>query len=218
MAFADSVASYPDRGPYGRSEFRGNTSGYLIKDLIETYHPTFVYDPMHGSGTTGDVCRHLKIPYRSTDIREGGDVLQPKVRKDVEAQLPVSGVDLIFWHPPYWNMIGYCDDFNDLSQAPSYESFLARCEDILKWLGTLLSADGRIALLLADLRKRNSKRTYFLTDDITAEPRLVRCKLEKQFRIIKIQHKTLSDGDVGLEIPMVHEYLTIMGRRSVTNA
>lgn len=214
MAFADSVASYPERGPYGRAEFRGNTSGYLIKDLIETYHPTFVYDPMHGSGTTGDVCKHLQIPYFATDIRNGDDVTLDAVRRKVRAALPADGVDLIFWHPPYWNMIGYCDDFNDLSQAPTYTSFLARCEGILRWLGTLLSEHGRIALLLADLRRRKSTKTYFLTDDITREDRLARCALEKEFRIIKVQHNTKSSGDVGLEIPLVHEYLTIMCRRS----
>ena len=213
MAFADSVASYPERGPYGRAEFRGNTSGYLIKDLIETYQPATVYDPMHGSGTTLDVCRHLKIQCWSTDIHDGDNVLELKTRRKVQDLLPSGGVDLIFWHPPYWNMIGYCDDPGDLSQAPSYDSFLARSEDILRWLATLLTPNGHIALLMADLRKRSSKRTYFLTDDLTAEPRMVRCKLMKEFRVIKVQHNTLSKGDVGLSIPMVHEYLTIMRRR-----
>jgi hypothetical protein len=213
MAFADSVASYPNRGPYGDSLFRGNVSGYLIKDLIETYQPGFVYDPMHGGGTTGEVCEHLKVPWYATDIRKGGDVMKKVVRQGVQHELPDAGVDLIFWHPPYWNMIGYTHDENDLSQAPTYDSFLARSEDILKWLATLLSTDGRIALLLADLRLKRSTRTYFLTDDLTAEHRMVRCKLEKQLRIIKIQHKTMSNGHVGLEIPMIHEYLTIMGNR-----
>ena len=31
----NSVISYPDRGQYGRNEYRGNCSGYVIKDLIQ---------------------------------------------------------------------------------------------------------------------------------------------------------------------------------------
>jgi len=34
-----SVVSYPDRGPYGKSDYRGNCSGYLIKELLEHYKP-----------------------------------------------------------------------------------------------------------------------------------------------------------------------------------
>lgn len=33
-----SVVSYPDRGPWGNNKYRGNCSGYLIKDLIEQFH------------------------------------------------------------------------------------------------------------------------------------------------------------------------------------
>jgi hypothetical protein len=29
-----SVVSYPARGPWGDSKYRGNCSGYLVKDLI----------------------------------------------------------------------------------------------------------------------------------------------------------------------------------------
>jgi len=31
----DSVISYKDRGPYGNNSYRGNCSGYVIKDLIQ---------------------------------------------------------------------------------------------------------------------------------------------------------------------------------------
>ena len=31
----NSILSYKDRGPYGNANYRGNCSGYVIKDLIE---------------------------------------------------------------------------------------------------------------------------------------------------------------------------------------
>ena len=32
-----SVVSYPDRGPWGNNKYRGNMSGYLVKDIIEQF-------------------------------------------------------------------------------------------------------------------------------------------------------------------------------------
>lgn len=210
MAFSQSIVSYPDRGPYGDALFRGNTSGYLIKDLIETYQPSFVYDPMGGSGTTNDVCTHLKVAHLSTDIHQGVDVTDLQHRRKVQAML-TTAPDLIFWHPPYWNMISYTSDPGDLSQCPTYAGYLDACESIMKWLSRLLAPGGRIALLLADLKKKNSEKTYFLTDDLTESARVARCNLTKEFRYIKVQHKTASGGEVGhLGVPMVHEYLTIL--------
>ena len=213
MAFAQSIVSYKDRGPYGDALFRGNTSGYLIKDLIETYQPSYVYDPMAGSGTTGDVCRHLEIPYLETDIREGYNVLNLTTRRIIEKKL-VQPPDLIFWHPPYWNMVRYTDDPDDLAESATYMIFVNRCVDIMKWLGSLLPVGGHLALLLADLRLKSSPTTYFLTDDITESSRVMRARLEKEFRYIKIQHHTTSSGNVNYhDVQMVHEYLTIMRRR-----
>lgn len=37
--FNSSVVSYPGRGPYGTSSYRGNTSGRIVREFLETYHP-----------------------------------------------------------------------------------------------------------------------------------------------------------------------------------
>ena len=50
-----SVVQYSDRGPWGDTKFPGNTSGYLLVDLIDYYQPESILDPMEGSGTTSDV-------------------------------------------------------------------------------------------------------------------------------------------------------------------
>ena len=34
-----SIVSYKERGPYGKSSYRGNCTGYIIKDLIEQFYP-----------------------------------------------------------------------------------------------------------------------------------------------------------------------------------
>lgn len=35
----DSVISYSERGKYGNSKYRGNSSGKVIKNLIEQFYP-----------------------------------------------------------------------------------------------------------------------------------------------------------------------------------
>lgn len=73
-----------------------------------------------------------------------------------------------------------------------------------------------IALLLADLRKRGMDRTYFLTDDTTSTATMAKARLQKEVRIIKIQHNTTTAGRMeDLDIKMAHEYLTIMTPRSL---
>ena len=75
-----SVVSYPERGSYGHSKFRGNCSGYLAKDLMEYFRPKRVLDPMEVSGTTGDVCNELGIEYAGLDPRKGFNLPEDEVR------------------------------------------------------------------------------------------------------------------------------------------
>ncbi|GAJ14356.1 unnamed protein product, partial [marine sediment metagenome] len=94
-----SVVNYPQRGPWGDTKFPGNTSGYLLVDLIDYYQPKSILDPMEGSGTTGDVAFDMgDISYLGLDIRNGFDL----VGDEVEGKY-----DLIFWHPPYYGAMDY---------------------------------------------------------------------------------------------------------------
>ena len=56
-----SVISYKERGKYGNSLYRGNCSGYVIKDLIEHFYPDskpkkFI-EVFSGGGTGKDVAK-----------------------------------------------------------------------------------------------------------------------------------------------------------------
>jgi len=50
----NSVLDYPNRGPWGENSYRGNFSGFLIKDLFYQLRPQSVLDVFEGSGTTKD--------------------------------------------------------------------------------------------------------------------------------------------------------------------
>lgn len=212
----NTFVSYPDRGKWGSGAWEGNTSGHLILDLIDTYQPVSVFDPMEGSGTTADVCRDRGITYIGGDLKKGFDVLNPKnqleMSKHIWSETNDRGADMIFLHPPYWAMIRYSNMNNDLSNGP-YSLWLSRMEQIIRWCSRQLSPQGFIALLLADFRYND--RTYFLTDDTTSMGQMFQAGLEKEIRYIKVQHKTNSRGVVNIpgNVRFVHEYVTILRRR-----
>lgn len=58
-----SVVSYPDRGNYGKSSYRGNCSGRLIEDIIDQGHMTSLFDFMVGSETMEDFINRRGFTY-----------------------------------------------------------------------------------------------------------------------------------------------------------
>lgn len=91
-----SVMSFPERGTYGDSKWRGNTSGFVIKELIEHFNPKLFVDACEGSGTSGDVCKEMGIDYVGLDLYKGQDF----TRDYILNQLP-RPADVCFTHPPY---------------------------------------------------------------------------------------------------------------------
>ena len=110
-----SVVSYPDRGPWGDSRYRGNCSGHLVKDLILRFGCQSVFDPSEGGGTVRDVVtginQYLKkdIEYEGRDLRQGWNLMT--------SPLPDKQYDLVWYHPPYWDIIRYSENRYDLSNA-----------------------------------------------------------------------------------------------------
>ncbi len=140
-----SLLRYTERGPWGRSSYAGNCNGYLLVDLIVQFRPRSVFDPMEGSGTTGEVCFDLRVDYAGRDLRSGFDLLS--------SPLPDRQFDLIFWHPPYWPGFRYSTHPNDFSSARNVEDFLKRLEHGFRRLTDRLAENGRLVLLIGDGRK-----------------------------------------------------------------
>ncbi len=115
-----SVMSFPERGKWGDSRWRGNCSGHVIRELVEHFRPQTFVDACEGSGTSGDVCRELGVQYVGLDLHKGNDF----TRDFVLAALPwEQGADVAFSHPPYHSMIQYSGnvypvvDGNDTSKC-----------------------------------------------------------------------------------------------------
>lgn len=192
-----SVVSYPDRGPWGDSSYRGNTTGHLIKDLIKFYKPDSVLDPMEGSGTTGDVCRELGIEYDGFDLKDGFDLFTD--------ELPPKHYDLIFFHPPYWDIIQYSDSPRDMSNAESLDEYLHLLFKAIEILSQYLSKNGVLVLQIGDKRRRGE---YY---PLGAYVQVFRRK-ELKAKLVKVQHNMKSSAKKygGNFIPIIHEEVLVM--------
>ena len=198
-----SVVSYPERGPYGDNKYRGNCSGYLIKDLLEHYKPKSVLDPMEGSGTTRDVCKELNIEYQGEDLHKGQNALFFNPETQIER------FEFIFFHPPYWDIIQYSEHALDLSVTQKYSKYVLQLRTVFNNLIQRIQNKGHIAILIGDIRKQG--RYYHPIGDIWS-------LLEGRSKgvdalIIKIQHNVDSNDTLYSNsniIRIMHEYCVVL--------
>lgn len=151
-----SIVSYKERGNFGNSNYRGNCSGYIIKDLIKQFYPNnsepkkFV-EIFSGGGTGRDVANELNITNSlHLDLNNGWDALTDEIP---------TGTDFVFSHPPYWDIISYAQQrnsfsANDLSNKMSYEEFIQKLNLVNEKIYHSLINGGRHATLIGDVRKQ----------------------------------------------------------------
>ena len=198
-----SVVSYPDRGPWGDSRYRGNCSGYLVKDMILRFKCQSVFDPAEGSGTVRDVVsginRYLtkEIDYEGRDLKKGWDILT--------SPLPEKQFDLVWYHPPYWDIIRYSDDSKDLSNCRNLEDFEIRLNQSVERLYQSIRTGGVLVILIGDKRKNGCY--YPLIKTLLSNKKIGQLKAI----IIKVQHNCRSDqrqyrSQNPFLIPIRHEY------------
>ncbi len=207
--FTSSVVSYPERGNFGKSGWQGNTSGLLIKDLLQTFRPNVFVDPACGSNTSGDVARSFQaqgcnLEYYGRDLHSGFDLLSNSLQEEIK-----NPADLIFYHPPYFNMLRYSGNVwgkephpSDLSHCETYEDFMCKLQRTLFNSYAALKNGGRLAVLIGDLRRQGQ---YFPMQSHVAAfapgviesiiiKRQHNCRSDRQnysSRIIRIEHESL---------------------------
>lgn len=200
-----SVVFYPDRGPWGDHKYRGNCSGHLIKDLILRFKAQSVFDPAEGSGTARDVVEGINqflkqgIVYEGRDLKDGWDVLT--------GVLPEKQFDLVFYHPPYWDIIRYTEDGRDLSSCKTLEEFEAKLNKSVERLLGTVKPGGILAVLIGDKRKEG--KYYALIKTLLMNSNIGQLKAI----IIKVQHNCTSERKFYWNnpflIPIRHEYCLI---------
>lgn len=215
-----SIVSYPNRGNYGNSQWRGNTSGHLIKELIQfaslntkTNMNNFLFvDACEGSGTSGDVCNELNCQYVGLDLHKGNDFTKDSILTSLSRE-----ADTVFTHPPYAEMVQYSGKQygneiikSDLSNPNiSKEEFLEKSQLMLLNQRDATREGGLYSTLIGDMRKKGQFWSF------QADYQNMMPKDELISVVIKMQHNCMSDGRTygGSFIPILHEYLLIWKKR-----
>ncbi len=197
-----SLVSYPDRGKWGNANYRGNATGKLIVDLHNVYKFDNVSDYMSGSFTTRDVGQDLGIITNCYDLNSGFDLVEDDIKERN---------NFIYWHPPYWNIIKYSGNMygdkpfkNDLSHISDYNEFIKVLNYCLAKQYSSLKVGGRIAILMADIKK--NKKLYSMLLDMNKLGTLEQIVIKEQLNC-KSDNRNYNNNSF---IRIAHEYCLIL--------
>lgn len=140
----------------GDKDFHGNCSPQIVEQCIWrlTEEGDLVVDPMAGSGTALDVCKRFNrrcLGYDIKPLENRPDIIQNDSRK---IPLESDSVDMIFIHPPYWNLAYFTkaeDNLPDLSRAKNVDEFIEMLEQVFRECYRILKPKKFMCVLLGDL-------------------------------------------------------------------
>lgn len=218
-----SFILFPDRGQGGNNQWRGNCSPKVIEAVIQyilkckqysgkdTSQFTMI-DPMSGSGSSQAAADKYNIQSYLYDLNPKpphGAGNWNALKDEVEE----SG-DFIFLHPPYHTIIPYSGNVwgkvhsDDLSRCDTYKDYIEKLNFVIKKLFFALRNDGRLAILVGDLRIKGN--FYSIQHDIM--------KIGKfESFVVKGQVNCSSDNRNYHKpfIPVVTEYLLLYQKQDV---
>lgn len=214
MAFPDSVCSYPTRGKHGNNKYRGNCTGFIIKDFAESYLKpgALLADPSVGGGTSIDVAREMGLNFFGTDLHQGFNLLTDDFSAHMGQQ-----ANAVFWHPPYWDMIQYSGKGNQWGDTPnpwdlstmSLNDFNEAMVLALMNIHDATESGGHYGILMGNLRRKG--QYYNLSSMVE---RIAPAPLVDE--IIKIQHNCTSDNRSynGKLVRIAHEKLMVFRKKA----
>lgn len=200
---SSSIVSFPERGPWGDARYPGNSSGYVLLELLAALKPGFVIDVTAGSGTNVALCRDYGVRVLGLDLKDGFNAL-----KDSVLTRAGEPADLTWSHPPYWDVKRYSSHPDDLSNCGDEDEFIGKLHALLLNQREATRKGGHYATLIGDRRKAGCYSSY-QADCITRMPRD-----ELRSVVIKAQHNVSSGNrSYALRYPLVqHEYLLVWQR------
>lgn len=223
----DSIISFPSRGKWGNSSYRGNCSGYVQKSLFEQYKTKIVTDPMAGSGTTMDVANDMNIKHHCYDLNSNprnGIIGSFNAMTD-EVPDEARESDLWFWHPPYSSVIGipYAGSMwsdKEFQKVNGYDpkefdlgrmdwpQFTKTLQHITMKFYAAMDTGARMCVLMGDIKRKG--RLYSMLMEMAVPGVLEQI-------IIKAQHNCVSDNKTYANknfISIVHEYILVLKKAS----
>lgn len=222
-----TILSFPDRGPWGSSSYRGNCSGYVHAFLIWKYKVKRLAELFAGSGTGYDVAKDMGISYTGIDLNP--DPVRPGILScnAISDEIPDAfyNADFVFQHPPYGSEIGipyagsmYKDPYGELSRYDlgqmQWDTFMKTLNYITMKYYAAMAPGSRMGILMGDVRRNG--HFYSMLNDIVKPG-------EVEQILIKVQNNASSNRGINLcdigngrnpFVPLIHEYILILKKLS----
>lgn len=205
-----SILSFPNRGHWGDSRWRGNCSGFVYQSLFEQLQPKVFTDPMMGSGTSIEVAKEMQIEAYGFDLFNGFNAITDSILEAVGKES-----DLVLSHPPYGGQVTYSGKDGMWGTEP-HPADLSRCADDLEFHEKMnqvmlnqrraTKANGYYGCIIGDWR-RNGVYSSYQAEIIARLP-----SSELAGVIIKAQHNCVSDSRRygRMTLPRIgHEYILL---------
>lgn len=228
-----TIVRYPEREyidangkkiQLGDKNWRGNTSGRLIIDLLE-FTSTILRKPVQdllfaeqfaGSMTGRDVAKLVGCEYVGLDLHNGHDI----TKESIITQLP-RPAELMFMHPPYASMIPYSGAQwgdkaldTDLSNSNlSIDDFIEMMQLSMMNAREATATGGHYAVLIGDMKQKGN--FYSLQSDIiqrSKKDELVNVIIKEQFNTVSGRSSYSSNRF----IPIAHEYCLLYRKKAAS--
>lgn len=222
-----TVLSFPERGPWGDSAYRGNCSGWIIAYFLWKYNAKSLAEIFAGGGTGYDVCKDMEIAYTGIDlnptpVREG---IVPMDILDDDIPLPDGfyTADMIFAHPPYPQIqhIQYSNSMwkdtkgnlaeKDIQNMSWEEGMKAVNHAIMRGYAAMQPGAYEV-VLVGDIRKKG--QFHSMMSELVIPGNLEQV-------CVKLQHNTVSGRNwngQGMQkknfVPLAHEMIAVIKKPS----
>jgi DNA modification methylase len=171
----DSLWIFKKRDKSGKhsAEYWGNFVPQIPNQLIRRYtkENEWVLDPFLGSGTTLIESQQLKRNAVGVElIQSVADLARKNINEQIAGnrteiivgdsssinlkktlgQSGIRSVQLVIAHPPYWDIIKFSEDKNDLSNCTSLNDFLELFGKVIDNVSTVLDKGRYLAVVIGD--------------------------------------------------------------------